>query len=127
MLTCDAESFGNSDIINWFVGEERVAVFDANENSTPFTGATTRPDLLNATVQLTSATITGSQSSFINFTLSTSVSNFFPVQGQNITCGNVLAKSSPFGIREFTIINESMLFQGILSVYSPQDFRFSIL
>ena len=119
-LTCDARNFGASDTINWFVGDERIFLFDANENATPLTGTTTRPDLLNATVQLTSATITRhNQSSFINFTLSASVSNFFSLQGQNISCGNLgpEGRSSSFGIREFTLRNESTLlsYQGILN------------
>ena len=107
-------NFGTSGSINWFVGDERVAVFDFNTDSTPFTTTTTRPDLLNATVQLTTATITGAQSSFINFTLSASVSDFLPLQGQNISCGSIVLKSS-FRIREITINNESS-YQGRLSM-----------
>ena len=113
-LTCDAVDFGTSDSISWFVGDERVAEFDAATDSTPFTTTTTRPDLLNATVQLTSATITGGQFSFINFTLSARVSNFLPLQGQNISCGSIVSKSS-FRIREITINNE-LSYQGRLSV-----------
>ena len=111
-LTCDARNFGFIDSINWFVGDERVAVFDYNVDSTPFTATTTRPDILNATVQLTTATFTGGQFSFINFTLSASVSNFLSLQGQNISCGN-LAIRSLFGIKEFTINNESSSYQGV--------------
>ena len=114
-LTCDARNFGISDTIGWFVGDERVAEFDVNDDSTPFTTTTTHPDILNATVQLTSASFTGSQSSFINFTLSTSVSNFLPLQGQNISCGSRVSKSS-FRVREITINNESTSYQGRLSV-----------
>ena len=111
-LTCDARNFGPIDSINWFVGGERVAEFDYNADSTPFTTTTTRPDLLNATVQLTSATFTGGQFSFINFTLSASVSNFLSLQGQNISCGN-LALRSLFGIREFTVNNEATSYHGM--------------
>ena len=111
-LTCDARNLETIDTINWFVGGERYFLFDANSDSTPFTGTTTRPDILNATVQLTSVTISGNQSSFINFTLSASVSNFASLQGQNISCGNLGPEgtSSSFRIREFTLINESTLF-----------------
>ena len=117
-LTCDARNFGASDTINWFVGDERIFLFDANTNSTPLTGTTTRPDLLNATVQLTSVMISGNQSSFVNFTLSASVRNFVSLQGQNISCGNLApeGRSSQFGIRAFTEINESTSYQGILNV-----------
>jgi len=67
-LTCDTMNFGVGDSINWFVGDERLAVFDANVDSTPFT-ITTSPDLLNATVHLTSVLLVNGQFSFINFTL----------------------------------------------------------
>ena len=121
-LTCDAENFGvTTDNINWFVGSERVAVFDGNDDSTPFNTITIRPDLLNATVQLTSANITSGQSSFINFTLSASVSNFLPLQGQNISCGNLLLRSF-FRIREFTVNNESTSYQGMLSYKCHHNF-----
>ena len=112
-LTCDARNFGTIDKINWFVGDDRVAVFDAATDFTPFTTTTTRPDVLNATVQLTIATITGGQSSFINFTLSASVSDFLPLQGQNISCGTFGSRNS-FGVREFTVNNESTSYEGIL-------------
>ena len=117
-LTCDAVNFGISDSIGWFVGNERIAFFDANIDSTPFTTTTTRPDILNATVQL--ATHTGGEFSFINFTLSANVSNFLPLQGQNITCGNIglVSRSSSFEIREFTLLNKSALFPGILYIFT---------
>ena len=111
-LTCDARNFGSGRII-WFVGNQNVAEFDAVIESTPFVTTTTRPEILNATVQLTSATFIGNQSNFINFTLSASVSNFLTLQGQNISCGTLVLKRS-FGIKEFTI-NESTLYQGMLS------------
>ena len=112
-LTCDARNFGISDRIIWFVGDKNVAEFDILTDSTPFITISTRSDILNATVQLTTATITDGQSSFINFTLSASVSNFLSLQGQNISCGN-LALRSLFGIREFTVNNESASYEGIL-------------
>ena len=112
-LTCDAVNFGTSDSINWLVGDERVAEFDSNADSTPFTTTTTRPDLLNATVQLTSETFTGGQFSFINFTLSASVSNFLPLQGQNISCGNRALRSILFVIRAFTVNSESTSYRGM--------------
>ena len=117
-LTCEARNFGTSDSINWFVGDVRVAEFDANTDSTPFTTTTTRPDVLNATVQLTSATFTGGQFSFINFTLSASVSNFLPLQGQSISCGNMVSRSL-FGIREFTVNNGATSYRGMYNEASP--------
>ena len=87
-------------------------MFDGNVDSTPFNTITIRPDLLNATVQLTSANITGGQSSFINLTLSARMRNFLPLQGQNISCGNLLLRSF-FRIREFTVNNESTSYKGI--------------
>ena len=112
-LTCDARNFGISDTIGWFVGDDRVAEFDANADSTPFTTTTTRPDILNATVQLTTAIFSGGQFSFINFTLSASVSNFLSLQGQSINCGNFLLRSLPFGVRSFTVLNEAPSYEGI--------------
>ena len=112
-LTCDAKNFGTSDSINWFVGVERVAEFDANADSAPFTTTTTRPDLLNATVQLTTANLSGGQFSFTNFTLSARVSNFLSLQGQNISCGNKIIISLPFIIENFTLYNESTSYQGM--------------
>jgi len=90
ILTCDA-NFTVIDSINWWVDNERLAVFDANADSTPFT-TTTSPDLLNATVQLTSAA---------------SVNNFLSLQGQNINCGSFISRSSSFEIGKFTLTNES--------------------
>ena len=114
-LTCDATNFGISDSIEWFIDNQRIALFDANTDTTPFTTTTTCPDLLNATEQLTSVNFTGGQFSFINFTLSASVSDFLPLEGQNISCGNLgaVSRSSSFGIKAFTIINESTSCQGI--------------
>ena len=105
-----------SDSINWFVGDERVAKFDVNTDSTPFTTTTTRPDILNATVQLTSATLTGGQFSFINFTLSASVSNFLSLQGQNISCGTKPLRRY-FIIREYIVNNEAISYQGMYMLY----------
>ena len=106
-LTCNVRNFGNAESINWFVDDDRVAVFDLAVHSTPFTSTTTRPDLLNATVKLESATFSDGQFSFINFTLSAGLSDFLSLQGQNITCGSVRMKSTSFEITEFTLKNES--------------------
>ena len=110
-LTCDAVNLGASSSIEWFVGDDRLAVFDFVIDSTPFT-TTTNPNLLNATVQLQSASLTNGQFSFINFTLSASLSDFLSLQGQNITCGIFLRRSSSFEITKFTVINESSLYPG---------------
>ena len=108
-LTCDAVNFGTGDTINWFVGDDRLAVFDFAVHSIPFT-TTTSPNLLNATVQLQSATFSDGQFSYINFTLSASLSDFLSLQRQNITCGSSLMRSSSFKIAEFSVINESSLY-----------------
>ena len=108
-LTCDARNFGSSVTINWFVGDDRLAVFDFITDSTPFT-TTTSLNLLNATVQLTSATLTNGLFSYINFTLSTSLSDLLSLQRQNITCGIFVMRSSSFEITEFTLINESSVY-----------------
>ena len=110
-LTCDARNFETSGTINWFVGDDRLAVFDVVVDPTPFT-TTTSPNLLNATVQLESATFSNGQFSYINFTLSTGLSDFLSLQGQNITCGSFLMRISFFIIAEFTVINESSLYPG---------------
>ena len=112
-LTCDARNYGNAESINWFVGDERLAVFDLAVHSTPFT-TTTNPNLLNATVKLESATFSDSQFSYINFTLSAGFSDFLSLQGQNITCGSVRMRSSSFKIAEFTVTNE--LYPGIIII-----------
>ena len=108
-LTCDARNLGTSSSIDWFVGDDRLAVFDFIIDSTPFS-TTTSPNLLNATVQLQSATLTNGQFSYINFTLSASVSDFLSLQRQNITCGIFSTRSSSFEITSFTVINESSLY-----------------
>ena len=105
-----------SDSINWFVGDERVAKFDVNTDSTPFTTTTTHPDILNATIQLTTATLTGGQFSFINFTLSARVSDFLPLQGQNISCGTIPLRRF-FRISEYTVNNEATSYQGMYMLY----------
>ena len=110
-LACDARNLGASGTINWFVGDDRLAVFDVVEDRTPFT-TTTSPNILNATVKLQSATSTNGLFSYINFTLSAGLSDFLSLQGQNITCGSFLMRSSSFKITEFTVINESSLYPG---------------
>ena len=127
-LTCDARNFGISGSISWFVGDERVGEFDVVDDFTPFTTTTTRPDLLNATVQLTTAIFTGGQFSFINFTLSASVSDLLLLQGRNISCGSLGLRSS-FGIREFTINKEATSYRGMLSykVIFSNPVHFSIV
>ena len=111
ILTCDARNLGASGTINWFVGDDRLAMFDVIDDRTPFT-TTTSPNLLNATVKLQSATSCNGQFSYINFTLSAGLSEFLSLQGQNITCGSFLIRSSSFKIAEFTVINESSLYPG---------------
>ena len=108
-LPCDAVNFGTGDTISWFVGDDRLAVFDFAVDFTPFT-TTTSPNLLNATVQLQSATHTNGQFSYINFTLSASLNDLLSLQGQNITCGSFVMRSSTFEITSFTVINESSLY-----------------
>ena len=108
-LTCDARNFETSGTINWFAGDDRLAVFDVVVDPTPFT-TTTSPNLLNATVKLESATPSNGQFSYTNFTLSASLSDFLSLQGQNITCGSLLMRSSSFEITEFTVINESSVY-----------------
>ena len=104
-LTCDAVNLTSS-TIDWFVGDGRLAVFDFVSDPTPFT-TITNPNLLNATVKLQSATLTNGQFRYINFTLSAGLSDFLSLQGQNITCGIFVMRSSSFAITEFTVINES--------------------
>ena len=110
-LTCDAVNLETSSSIEWFVGDDRLTVFDFVIDSTPFT-TTTNPNLLNATVQLQSATFTNGRFSYINFTLSAALSDFLSLQGQNITCGIFLWRSSLFEITKFTVINESSSYPG---------------
>ena len=105
-LTCDARKFGISETINWFVGDDRLAVFDFAVDPTPFT-TTTNPNLLNATVQLTSANFSDGLYSFINFTLFADLSNFISLQRRNITCGDIKLKSLPFAIKDVSIVNET--------------------
>ena len=106
-------------VLCWYAGDERFVEFDEVDDSTPFTTTTTRPDLLNAIIKLTKVTFTGGQFSFVNFTLSANVSNFLPLPGQNISCGNSVSRSS-FGIREFTVNNEATSYQGMLSYIHSQ-------
>ena len=110
-LTCDAVNLGPSGSMNWFVGDNRAAMFDFFRDPTPFT-KTTNPNLLNATVQLQSVTLTNDQFSYIYFTLSAGLSDLLSLKGQNITCGVFVWRSSSFEITEFTVINESSLYPG---------------
>ena len=104
-LTCDAKNFGTKDSVSWFVGDTLLAKFDYIDDPIPFT-TTTITNLLNATVQLQSVTLTNGQFSYINFTLSAGFSDFLSLQGQNITCGSFVMRSPSFEITEFTV-NES--------------------
>ena len=123
-LTCHAVNFGYAESINWFVGDDRLAVFHFVSDSTPFT-TTTKQNLLNATVQLQSATLTNGLFSFINFTLSAGLSNFLSLQGQNITCGSFVVRSSSFEITEFTVINESSLYSGMYHCLGVTKIKFT--
>ena len=85
----------------WYTNDIELARFD-EEDVTPFT-ITTRPDLFNATVRVTSVVEVNGYFSFDNFTLTARVSDFLPLQGQNLTCGTLLDRSEPFGVYNFSL------------------------
>ena len=85
----------------WYTNDNELARFD-EEDATPFT-IKTRSDLFNATVRVTSVVEVNGYFSFNNFTLTARVSEFLPLQGQNITCGTLLDRSEPFQVNNFSI------------------------
>ena len=85
----------------WYTNDNELARFD-EEDMTPFT-IKTRPDLFNATVQVTSVVEDNGYYSFDNFTLTSRVSDFLPLQGQNLTCGTLLDRSERFRIGNFSL------------------------
>ena len=85
----------------WYTNDIELARFD-EEDVTPFT-IKTRPDLFNATVGLTSVIEVNGYYLFDNFTLTARVSDFLPLQGQNLTCGTLLDRSEPFRANTFSI------------------------
>ena len=101
-LTCSKNT--TERVIEWFANDDRLARFD-EEDVTPFT-IKTRPDLFNATVQVTSVVEDNGYFFFDNFTLTARVSDFLPLQGQNLTCGTLLDRSEHFRINNFSIIEQ---------------------
>ena len=85
----------------WYTNDNQLARFD-EDDVTPF-NITTRPDLFNATVRVTSVVEVNGYFSFDNFSLTARVSDFLPLQGQNLTCGTLLDRSEPFRVNYFSI------------------------
>ena len=85
----------------WYTNENELARFD-EEDKTPF-NITTRPDLFNATVGVTSVVEVNGYFSFDNFTLTARARDFLPLQRQNLTCGTLLDRSEPFRVNNFSI------------------------
>ena len=106
-LICDARNFKTSGLIEWYVEDDRLARFDITTDTLPFT-ASTSPAILNATVQLLSASRNGNQFNFTNFTLSVKIRELIPLQGRTISCGNLIDRSQLFEVNEFSIINETL-------------------
>ena len=96
-LTCSKNT--TERIIVWYINDIELARFD-EEDVAPFT-IKTRPDLFNATVQVTSVVEVNRYFSFDDFTLTARVSDFLPLQGQNLTCGTLLDRSEPFRVNNF--------------------------
>jgi len=92
---------------NWFVDDERLAEYDYENDESSNFNTTTNSNLLNATVQLRNAIRNGSTFSFIDFTLSSSISSLVHLQGRNITCGVFATRSFPFEIIFFTTYNHT--------------------
>ena len=99
MLTCTQNT--TERVFEWFANDDRLARFDEGD-TIPFT-VKTRPDLFNATVQVTSVVEVNGYYSFDKFTLTARVSDFLPLQGQNLTCGTLLDRSEPFRVNDFFI------------------------
>ena len=93
----------------WYTNDNQLARFD-EEDVTPFNeeyvtpfNITTRSDIFNATVRVTSVVEVNGYFSFDNFTLTARVSDFLSLQGQNLTCGTLLDRSEPFQVNNFSI------------------------
>ena len=100
-------------IFVWYTNDNELARFD-EEDVTPFT-IKTRLDLFNATIRVTSVVEVNGYFSFDNFTLTARVSDFLPIQGQNLTCGTRLNKSEPFRVDNFTVSRRGMPLINLLS------------
>jgi len=114
-LTCDAVNAKVDSVINWYVDDIQVARFSMDDDSTPFI-TTTTPNVINGTVELTTARQRNDSIFFMNFTLSASLANFLPLQGSNVSCGTIIVRSQIFQIKEFSIIHES--YTGKVDSYS---------
>ena len=107
-LTCDARNFGTTGIIDWYTGDDRLARFDiSGEHNFPFITSTS-PDILNATIELISASRHNNQFDFINYTLTARMDEFLYLMGRNITCGSLTERSPSFQIDTFSVIDASM-------------------
>ena len=107
ILTCDARNFGTTGIIDWHAGDDRLARFDITvEHNFPFITSTS-PDILNATVELTSASRHNNQFDFINYTLRARIDEFSSLIGRNITCGSLIKRSLSFQINNFNVVDAS--------------------
>ena len=108
-LTCDARNFGTTGIIDWYAGDDdRLARFDiSGKHNFPFITSTS-PDILNVTIELTSASRHNNQFDFINYTLTARMDEFLTLMGQNITCGSLIERSPSFRIDNFSVVDASM-------------------
>ena len=107
-LTCDAWNFGTTGIIDWYAGDDRLARFDIiGEHNFPFITSTS-PDILNATIELISASRHNNQFDFINYTLTAKIDEFSSLMGRNITCGSIPERSLSFQIDNFSVVDASI-------------------
>ena len=107
-LTCDAWNFGTTGTIDWYAGDDRLARFDiTGEHNIPFITSTS-PDILNATIELTTASRHNNQFDFINYTLTARINKFSSLMGRNVTCGSLIERSPSFRIDNFSIVDASI-------------------
>ena len=101
---------GSDDVIDWYVGDNLVARFEADE-STPYMRAL-HSSRLDGNVILVSFNQSVFPYVYINYTLTANVNNWLSIKGQNVTCGTNTDRSEPFQVKEFITIDESFSYNG---------------
>ena len=93
---------------DWYDGDARLARFDLSGKHNFSYNTSTSTDILNATIELTSARTHGNQNDFIKYTLTARIDEFLSLMGQNITCGSLVERSLSFQINNFSVVDTSM-------------------
>lgn len=104
-FTCNALEFG-SQVIDWYIDNTIVARYTFSQaHRFPLT---IMPSVAQFMVQIASVNIINSEFNFINFTLSAQLDDLLQFQGQSLTCGTLVQRSTHFNIAKYEIVGKFM-------------------